>query len=378
MGRICRTSGSELSILPILHVLVQMALMYAARLHGPNDIRYEQVPDPIPGPGQILVRVHAAGICGTDLELHSHEHPVYKSGKGALPLILGHEWSGEVVEVGRGVTRFKPSDRVTCENPIGCGACEACLSGHENVCPNRMEFGIQGRDGAFAEYTLSDEGKTHSIRRLGFDEAALLEPATVAVRAVRRAEIKPGDRVAVLGSGCIGLLVVQAARAAGADLLLAADIAEPKRELARRLGANLSIDPSARSLPDACRELTGGSGFNAVIECSGSMKSLADAFRLAAIAGRVVIVGVYGGASVPILPDALVSGEITVRGTVGGQDCWDEAIRLVSEGVIKTSPLISHILPLSDVREAFELAGSGNPDLTKIVMKPPIPHRGIQ
>lgn len=344
--------------------------MHAARLHGPNDIRFEQVPDPAPGPGQMLVRVRAAGICGTDIEIYTHEHPVYRSGKGRLPLILGHEWSGEVVGVGPRVTRFRPGDRVTCENPIGCGSCEACLTGHENACPNRMEFGIQGRDGALAEYTLSDEGKTHAIGGLRFDEAALLEPATVAVRAVRRAEVRPGDRVVVLGSGCIGLLVVQAARAAGAGLVLATDIAEPKLELARSLGADAAIDPANQSLEDACRDLTGGCGFNAVIECSGSTESLSEAFGLAAIAGRIVIVGVYGGESVPVPADGLVSGEITVRGTVGGQDCWDETIRLVSEGRIRTRPLISHNIRLSEVRDAFELARSGRLDVTKVVLNP--------
>ena len=116
--------------------------MYAARLHGSNDIRYEQAPDPRPGPGQVLVRVRAAGICGTDIEIYTHEHPVYQSGKGRLPLTLGHEWSGEVVEIGPGVTRFKVGDRVTCENPIGCGSCEACRTGHENVCAARVEFGV--------------------------------------------------------------------------------------------------------------------------------------------------------------------------------------------------------------------------------------------
>ncbi len=344
--------------------------MYAARLHGPNDIRYEQVADPIPGPGQMLVRVRAAGICGTDIEIYTHEHPVYRSGKGRLPLVLGHEWSGEVVDVGRGVTRFRPGDRVTCENPIGCGMCVACLTCHENVCPNRMEFGVQGRDGAFAEYTLSDEGKTHAVGGLGLDEAALLEPATVAVRAVRRAEIKPGDRVVVLGSGCIGLLTVQAAKAAGAGLVLATDIAQSKLELALGLGADVAIDPSKQRVTDVCRELTGGSGFDAVIECSGNLGSLSDAFGIAAIAGRIVIVGVYGGASVPMPPDVLVSGEITVRGTVGGQDCWEETISLVSEGRIKTKPLISHTMRLSDVREAFALARSGRPDLGKIILTP--------
>lgn len=339
--------------------------MYAARLHGPNDIRYEQAPDPGPGPGQMLVRVRAAGICGTDIEICTHEHPVYQSGKGRLPLILGHEWSGEVMEVGPGVTRFKQGDRVTCENPIGCGRCEACLTGHENICPSRVEFGVQGRDGAFAEYALADEGKTHSIGALSFQEAALLEPATVAVRAVRLAEVGPGDRVAVLGSGCIGLLVVQAAKAAGASLVVATDIVRPKLDMARALGADAAVDPT-----EVCRDRTGGNGFHAVIECSGSTGSLSDAFALSSIAGRIVIVGVYGGASVPIEPDLLVSREITVRGTVGGQDCWEETIRLVSEGKILTRPLISHTMPLSEVREAFDLARSGGEDVRKIILVP--------
>ncbi len=344
--------------------------MYAARLHGPNDIRYEQVPDPTPGPGQVLARVRAAGICGTDIEIYTLEHPVYRSGEGRLPIILGHEWSGEVVAVGPGVTLFRPGDRVTCENPIGCGACEACLAGRENVCRSRVEFGVQGRDGAFADYTLSDEGKTHSVGALSFEEAALLEPATVAVRAVRQAEIRPGDRVAVLGCGCIGLLTVQAAKAAGASLVLATDLVESKLLLAGSLGADLGANPSEENLGEVCCDLTEGRGFHAVIECSGSPAALAETFGLAAIAGRIVIVGVYGGASVQVQPDLLVSREITVRGTVGGQGCWEETIRLVSDGSIRTRQLISHVMPLSAVRQAFETVRRGSSDVGKVILTP--------
>lgn len=344
--------------------------MNAATIHGLRDIRLEDLPEPVPGPGQLLVRVMAAGICGTDLEIYVQEHPAYRTGRARFPIIPGHEWAGEVIAVGPEVTRFRPGDRVTSEVAIGCGQCETCMSGRENICPDRREFGIIERPGAFAEFTVTDEDRTHSIGALSFEEAALLEPATVAVRAVRLAEVEPGDKVAILGSGSIGLLAVQAAKAAGAGLVLATDLVDAKLELAQRLGADLTANPSRQDIARTRRESTGDSGFNAVIEAAGSPDALSDAFELVAAAGRIVISGVFGGSTYPLDPDRIVGGELVIRGTVGGQGVWEETIRLVSAGTIRTAPLISDVMPLSQVQEAFQSASAQRPDVVKLLLNP--------
>ncbi len=190
--------------------------MKAVRAHGPGDLRYEEIPMPSVGPDDVLVRIRAAGICGTDLEIADGTAVHIRSGRARLPFIPGHEWAGEVVEVGPKVAGFSAGDRVTGECSVGCRTCRYCLKGWYNQCLNLTETGILNRDGGFAEFISFPCFYLHHTDGMSFDAAVSVEPTGIALNAVKLTGITPADFVVVMGPGPIGLFAVQLARAYGA------------------------------------------------------------------------------------------------------------------------------------------------------------------
>jgi threonine dehydrogenase-like Zn-dependent dehydrogenase len=264
------------------------------------------------------------------------------------------------------VEDFRTGERVTGECGIGCGHCSLCQQGLNNICPDRVETGVFNRDGAYAKYICVPYQRAHHLYDLTFQEGALIESATVGLWIARRANIGPGDRVGVFGTGTVGLMATQMASLAGADLVVAAGRKIFKLNLARDLGAHKVIDLREQSLEDAIDQATNGKGFNVVIEAAGVPEVLTMALRAAAPRARVIVTGVFEGELQTIDLNTIMPKELAVIGSLGGPTVFDEAIGLVHQTRIKVLPLNTHTFPLPMGAEALAMVAKGQPDLVKI------------
>jgi (R,R)-butanediol dehydrogenase/meso-butanediol dehydrogenase/diacetyl reductase len=350
----------------------------AAVWHGRNDVRVEQVPEPpAPQPGQVKIRVTWCGICGTDL----HEvlgGPLYIPADAPHPLtgaqapvILGHELSGRVVEVGPGVARVKAGDRVALCPIIGCQECHWCRSGLMGLCERIAFLGVSWHSGGFAEvanvydymcYPLPDE--------VSEEVGALVEPFAATLRALKRAAVEPGDTVAIVGSGPIGLMALQSARIVGAEQVIAFEPAARRQQLALTCGADAVVDPLIQDPVAAIRDLTHGAGADVVIECAGTQATGMLAGQIARRRGRIVVMGVFEQPT-PLDYTDLVYGEKTVMGTMGGYGVFEEALSAMADGRFDGEPLITGRIGLDDiVNDGFEALIRHKEAHVKILVSP--------
>ena len=352
--------------------------MKAAVWHARRDVRVEDVSEPpSPSPGQVKVEVAWCGICGTDLHEYMSgpikipadaPHPM--TGVQA-PVILGHELAGKVVEVGPGVERVQVGDRVTTATLIGCLECHWCKSGLMGLCPNLAFLGKSWHGGGFSKFVNVYDYMCYKLPPEVPDEiGAMVEPFAAAVRAVRRANIRPGETVAIVGAGPIGLMALQAARTAGAGQVVAVEPVAIRRELARQCGAAAVVDPTAQDPVEAIGELTAGAGVDVVVECAGVEATGIVAGRIARRQGRVVILGVFAHPA-PLDYTDLVFGEKTVMGSMGGYGVFDEAIQMMAEGGFDGAPLITGRISLDDiVADGFEPLIQHKEENIKILVSP--------
>jgi L-iditol 2-dehydrogenase len=320
--------------------------MQAARLVAVNRMMLEQVPVPKPGPGDLLVRVEACGICGSDRHMFHGEYPT------ALPVTLGHEFCGIVETVGAGVTRLKPGDRITGDPNIACGTCPNCRRGRPNLCDTLTAIGVF-RDGGFADYVLVPETQAVTLpATLSPVHGAFAEPLACCLHGLDVARIVPGDAVAVIGGGVIGLLMVQLARLAGATTVMLSTRQKPRRELAEALGATHTLDAARPDLLDAATGPAGiaPGGFDVVIECAGVPETFAQALALARRGGAVVPFGVTPkGATIAVEPFDLLTRELRVEPAWLNPLTHARAARLIADGVLELDRLVSRTVPLSEV-----------------------------
>jgi len=339
--------------------------MKAIHIIGYQQAIYTDVPVPAPKPNELLVHVHRVGICHSDVEVFRQELGIYRSGGASLPIIPGHEWAGEVVEVGAEVKGFQIGDRVTGQCGIGCGTCSLCQQGLGNICPDRVETGVFNRDGAYAEYLVAPYTHTHHLYDLSFQEGALIEPFTVGEWICRRAGIGPGDRVGIFGTGTVGIVSAQMAAIHGADLVVAFGRKPFKLELARQMGAHAAVHLGEQPLEDAIQEVTHGQGFNVVVEAIGVPEGATLALRAATPRGRVVITGVFEGELQTIDLNTIMPKELTVIGSLGGPLVFDDVIAMLREGKISVKPINTHLFLLSMAPQALAIVAEGRPDLVK-------------
>lgn len=342
--------------------------MKAAVLYAPYDLRIEEIPKPEIGCGEVLVRIRAVGICGSDIHF-------YTTGRcsGFIvkePLILGHECSGEIVEIGDDVDNVKIGDKVAVEPGFPCGRCYYCRIGRYNLCPDIVFYGAPPIHGAFREYTPA---KASFVYRIGgdisFEEAALIEPLAVGMQAVKRSGMMSGSTVAVFGCGPVGLLTLQVALASGASPIIAIDPIEYRVELAEKLGATYTVNPVETSVVEYVDKLTNGIGVDVVFEVSGNPKAFNDALKIVRRGGVIVQVGMFEE-NVTFDPALIIDKEIDIRGVFRYANVYEQAIKLASSGRIKLKPLITHIFPLDRIKEAFDtiVEKRGNP--VKVIVKP--------
>lgn len=330
--------------------------MRAAVLRDWNRLEVEEVPTPQFGAGEVLVRVRACGICGTDLKLVSGGF----AGRWppSLPFIIGHEWAGEVIAIGLGLeySELRPGDRVAAENHTGCGLCDRCRAGRYNVCEraSRPGFPLYGHtaQGALAEYAVRPAVVLHRLPPEVSDEAgALVNQGAMAVHAIRRTGLDPGAEIAVFGPGLLGMLTALVGRASGAGRVILVGRGERLQ-----LGAKMGFTPVdyERSDPgEAIREITGGRGVERVYDCTGDPQVLGQALESVRRGGRVALLGLSGGGVAELAPDSLVLDEIDVMGIRSSPNCYPAIIELMRSGAIDVTPLTDDVYPLADVDAAF-------------------------
>ncbi|MBK1783987.1 NAD(P)-dependent alcohol dehydrogenase [Prauserella sp. ASG 168] len=334
--------------------------MTVSVLNGVHDVTTEQRPVPVPGPGEVLVRVLAVGTCGSDV--HYYEHGRIGDFVVQRPLVLGHEPSGVVVANGPGATLHEPGTRVSLEPGVPCSRCAQCRRGRYNLCPDMRFFGTPPIDGAFCEYVVLREEFVYPVPDALSDEAAgLLEPLSVGVWACRKARVGPGSRVLVTGAGPIGLVAAQTARAFGATEVVVTDVNAKRLRLAAELGATATVDVGTTSLAD--------SGFepDVLLECSGVPSATGEAVRRVGRAGRVVLIGM-GGDEIP-LPLAHVQGfELEVTGTFRYANTWPDAIALAASREVDLDRLVTHRFGLGEVEQALTVSGRDDSVIKAVVL----------
>lgn len=344
--------------------------MKAIRLHGPKEVRLEEVSMPAVGPDDVLIRVRAACLCGTDLELYDGTMFYLTSGMTRLPLIPGHEWSGEVVEVGSNVREFAVGDAVTGECSVGCRSCSYCIRGWYNQCPFRTETGILNRDGGFAEYISFPKHFLHKCSNMAYEEAALIEPTGIALYPTKLANVGPADYVAVFGPGPIGLFAVQTAKVYGARKVILVGTKDDRLAVGRKVGADVTVNIRSEELAEKVRDATEGHMVDVVIEAVGKPEVWDSIAAVLAPRARVAMTGLFAGEKCAVDFDPVVINNITILGCLGGPGIWDEAINLHERGLVTSKPLITHRLPLTDFVDALEIMRSRKGNAIKLVLEP--------
>lgn len=329
--------------------------MRAVRLYAPADLRCVEVPIPQLKDDEVLIKVRAVGICGSD------PGRVMVKGTYSFPMTIGHEFSGEITECGHAVIGWQPGDRVTIVPLIPCYKCEYCQIGEYTLCDDYSYYGSR-EDGALADYI---KVKAENLLRLpdnvGYEEGACTDPSSVALHALRKGDIKPGSTVAILGVGPIGQFTVQWAKNCGAGFVFAVDVVDEKLDIAERVGADVCIDSMKDDAVEIIMDYTKGQGVECVIEMAGNKVTQDQALRVAKKLGTAVFCGI----SYTDLPlssksvDALLRKELRVVGSWNSSFAalpvhdWLTSLEFMSQGKIQCQPLISHRFPLEDAPRVF-------------------------
>ena len=343
--------------------------MKALLLKNYMEMELADLPRPQIGPGDLLVRVKACGICGSDV--HGFDG---SSGRRIPPLVMGHEAAGVVEEAGAAAGEFRAGDRVTFDSTVSCGCCFFCQRGEINLCDNRQVLGVScgdfRRNGAFAEYVAVPHNIAYHLpEALPFEHAALIEAVSVAVHGVGLAQVKLGDTAVVVGSGMIGLLVIQALRLAGCGHLIAIDVDDARLAMARQLGADETLNSKQCDAAVEVRGRTRGRGADVAIECVGATDPINTAIASLRKGGRLTLVGnITPKIELPL--QSVVTRQITLHGSCASSGEYPVCIDLMARGAIRVAPLISATAPLADGPGWFQRLYRREPNLMKVVLQP--------
>ena len=343
--------------------------MKALLLTEYQQMEVADLPSPTVGPEDILIRVRACGICGSDV--HGFDG---STGRRIPPIVMGHEAAGTVAEVGAQVRDFQIGDRVTFDSTVYCGQCYFCRRGDINLCDNRQVMGVScgefRRHGAFAEYVAVPARICYQLpENLPFEHAAMIEAVSIAVHAVNLTPMQLADTAVVVGTGMIGLLVVQALRNAGAGKIIAIDIDNHKLGMARQLGADYAFNSKDVDAPEEVRKLTGGRGADVAIECVGATAPIQTAIASLRKGGSVTLVGnVSPKIELPL--QSVVTRQIKVIGSCASAGEYPACIDLLARGAIKVDPIISAQAPLEEGFSWFQRLYGHEANLMKVILKP--------
>jgi len=342
--------------------------MKALVLEQYNQFVYEDAPAPAVGPEDVLIQVKACGICGSDV--HGMDG---STGRRRPPVIMGHEAAGVIAEVGPRVTGWAKGDRVTFDSTVWCGTCPFCRQGRVNLCDNRRVLGVSceeyRRDGAFAEFVAVPQHILYRLPEgLTFERAAMVEALSIAVHAVGRAPVRPTDTAVVVGAGMIGLLVVQALRAAGCGRIIAVDLDLSRLDLARRLGADESL-PAGADVPAEVARRTAGRGADIAFEVVGVTAALVTAIACLRKGGSATLVGNLSP-KVDLPLQQVVTRELSLHGSCASSGEYPKCLDMLARGTIDVGPLISAVAPLAEGAAWFQRLYNREPGLMKVILKP--------
>jgi 2-desacetyl-2-hydroxyethyl bacteriochlorophyllide A dehydrogenase len=334
----------------------------AAVYEGANDIQVKEAPEPEIGPSDVLVKPKYVGICGTDLS--AWEYGMYEGG-----LIMGHEFTGEVVDVGSNVTKWKKGDRVVPNPLIPCGQCSFCSKSRHSLCEDMQMVGIS-MNGGLAELVGLPEAVLHRLPdSIDYKTGAFVEPLSIAVRGFSRIDLEPGETILVLGTGPIGLLSIQLAQLKGASSIYASEVKPARLEMAKRCGVEAAINAEKESVALRIERFTEGLGVDVVIECTGSPGPTAEAFQLVKRGGTILVLGI---SEEPVEADFMtgVLNELNVQFSYLGYAEFPEAIELIENKRIDPSPFVTKVVPLERVvEEGFEALTHPESNEVKVLVK---------
>jgi L-iditol 2-dehydrogenase len=338
--------------------------------YGTNDgdVELREVPEPSIGDTDVLLEMEAAGVCGSDVEQWRH-HVSYQVN---VPVIQGHEFCGTIRQVGRGVSAFKPGDRVVSETAaVICGQCRQCLTGEYNLCPTRLGFGY-GTDGAFTRFVRVPVRCLHRIPDgVPFEHAALTEPACVAYNAIHvKSRVRPGEPVVIIGPGPIGLFAVQMCRAGGAGpiVLVGTSVAAARLRVGEELGAAHAIDSGRHDPQPVIDRVTGGEGAHLVIDCAGPSAAVRLAMAAVARNGQITKIA-WGPKPLDFSLDPLLAKAASIQGTFSHTwRTWEAVLGMMASGTIRMAPMITHRFSIEDWEKAYHLIEDR--EAVKVVLSP--------
>jgi L-iditol 2-dehydrogenase len=343
--------------------------MKSLLLSAYNHLEIVDLPAPKPGPGEVLIRVAACGICGSDV--HGYDG---SSGRRIPPIVMGHEAAGTVAALGAGVAGYSVGDRVTFDSTVYCGQCAFCQRGDINLCDNREVIGVSCGDyrryGAFAEYVVVPQRILYHLPgNLSFAEAAMLEAASVALHAVRVSQVKGGETALVIGAGMIGLLTLQAAKALGCARVLIADVDASRLSLAKSIGADEILHASGADLAAQVLKLTQGRGVDLAYEAVGRSETVNVAIDCTQKGGTVTLIGnIQPEVTLPL--QKVVTRQLRLQGSCASAGEYPQAIELIAGGELEVDPLITAIAPLEEGPRWFARLHAREPNLMKVILTP--------
>lgn len=341
--------------------------MRAAELIAQKTFRLTELPIADPAPGEVQVRVEAVGVCGSDL--HAYAEGAVGSTPNVYPMILGHEPAGVIVKTGAGITGLAAGDRGALEPALYCYHCEFCVTGHHNVCANIRFLSNPGHPGFFRELVNLPVANFQPIpANLPFDAATLAEPLAIALHSLRLTAIRPGETVAVIGAGPIGLMTIAALRAAGAGSIWTIEPLAHRRQLALAIGANAALDP-AEALSEILHS-TAQRGVDCAIDCAAASETTNQAVMLARNAGRVAITGIHSTPNVTMDGSAMRRKELTIFNVRRSNHETEEALHLLSANPAWFEPVLTHSRSIEEIGEAFTIASHYTDGVGKMIVHP--------
>lgn len=341
--------------------------MLAAELIAPMKFRVTETAIEDPGPGEVQVRVEAVGVCGSDV--HAYTEGAVGGTPNVYPMVLGHEPAGRIVKAGAGVSGLVPGDRGALEPALYCYHCEFCLSGHHNVCANIRFMSNPHHPGFFREVVnLPAENFRPIPAKMSFEEAALAEPLAIGIHSVHLTSIRPGETVAVIGAGPIGLLTIAALRAAGAGRVWAVEPLAHRRELACAMGTDAALEPG-EAVVEILRE-TGQRGVDCAIDCAAGEETMNQAIRLTRNAGRVALTGIHSKRFVAMDGSAMRRKELTIFNVRRSNHETEEALDLLGARGEWFRSLLTHTRRIDQIDDAFAIASHYRDGVGKMIVRP--------
>jgi L-iditol 2-dehydrogenase len=345
------------------------ATMKAAVMLRPKQIVIQEMPVPQVEPNEVLIKVMAVGVCGSDV--HYYEHGRIGRFVVEKPIILGHECAGEVSAIGKKVTRFRIGDRVAVEPGVACGSCRACKEGRYNLCPDVQFLATPPVDGAFVQYMKIREDFLFAIPdHLTYEAAALNEPFSVGIHAAKRTKLQPGSTIAIMGMGPVGLMAVAAAKAFGASQIFVTDLEPVRLEAAKKMGATHAINVREEDAVEVIKRLTNNEGVDVAWETAGNPKALQSTMHSIRRGGKMAIVGLPAQDEIPLNIPFIADNELDIYGIFRYANTYPSGIEFLASGLVNTDALITDKYPLAQTQEALERAMTNKSGSLKVMVYP--------